>query len=584
MVELIYTAQKKELVIGRKVVNLFEYIGNINVEKEAFEYLTYLENQKVNGLKLEELYLYDDIPLYIFSRPTIYRKLNGLIFCIMVIRNTQHKINEELEVKTDDDYMEKICVEVFNLKCERIYSKKNIQAISKAKLTRRFIRGIGSYSKFIFKNFLTNKRNYKEPFLIISHASSLNPVKGNTNGYYDTQLGKIIDKLKETYNILNFQLLNNKYIIDKTLNCHENFVPFELFILYKRLKAKKNVNNNLLVDNLIYLEKLDFHLNELNLKNILLGFVMKDLRKSYLSYLYELLMAEKTIKKLKIKKCLVVGEGDRGRCFIAAGNKLNIDTYAVQHGIINETSSTYIINSKYKELLVPRNTFVWGEKYKELLISHTNVYNKENVNVVGQVRTDDLVQNGYLKKSKKNGTLRILYATQYFRDLLEPATLMLFNALNLMKEDYELIIKLHPVDLNFEFYEEMVEKFHIKNCKIIKDGDLYELIKWSDLVVSVHSTVVVEAALMDKPSICMLLPKYNDAGGFVKEGVSFGVKDEHELLECMIKINIEDITLNHDMQKYIHENFYKLDGKVTERIINIIVNSHEKLLETIKNE
>lgn len=576
MVKLIYTAQKKQLVIDGQVMDLFEYIGKINVEKEAFKYLTYLESQKVNGLKLEELYLYDDVPLYIFNRPTIYRKLNGLIFCIMVIRNIQDKTNEELKVQTDDDFMEKVCVEVFNLQCEKIYIEKNIRAISKIKLIRRFIKGIGSYAKFIFKNFFLNMKNYKEPFLIISHASDLNPVKGNTNGYYDTQLGKVIDKLKETYNILNFQQLNNKYIIDKTLNYHENFVPFELFIFYKRLKAKKNVNNSLVVDNLIYIDKLDYNFNQLDLKNVMLNYVMKDLRESYCSYLYELIVAEKIINKFKIKKCLVVGEGDRGRCFIAAGNRLKISTYAVQHGIINETSSTYIINSRYKEVLVPKNTFVWGEKYKELLTSHTNVYNKENVNVVGQVRTDHLVQNGYLNINKRSGTLRIFYATQYFKDLLEPATLMLFNALNLMKEDYELIIKLHPADLNFEFYEDMVKKFHIKNCKIMKDGDLYELIKWSDLIISVHSTVVVEAALMNKPSICILLPKYNDAGGFVKDGLSFGVKDENELLEYMIKINIGDMTINHNLKNYIAQNFYKLDGKVTERIVNIIENCQEE--------
>ncbi|NNU76541.1 CDP-glycerol glycerophosphotransferase family protein [Clostridium estertheticum] len=572
MVKLIYTAQKKELIIDGKSIELFEYIGNIKVEEEAFKYLTYLENQKVNGLKLEDMYLYDNIPLYIFNRPTIYRKLNGLVFCIIIIKKTQDKINEELTVKTDDDFMEKVCVEIFNLQCEKVYTEKNIEAVSKAKLFRRFTRGIKNYCRFIFKHVILKKKNDRSTFLVISHALDLNLVKGNSMGYCDTQLGMVIEELKANYNILNFQLLNNKYVIDKTLNCNEDFVPFELLIFYKRLKARKFVDNNLLVDNLSYLDKLDFHFYELDLKSIFLDFVIKDLRESYISYLHEFLVAEKLINKFKIKKCLVAGEGDRGRCFIAAGNKLNIDTYAIQHGIINETSSPYIINSNYKAVLVAKSTFVWGEKYKELLIGHTNVYKKENINVVGQVRTDHLVQNGYLKSSKRRGSLKIFYATQHFRDLLEPATLMLFKALSLMKEDYELIIKLHPGDLCFEFYEDMVEKFHIKNCKIMKDGDLYELIKWSDLIISVHSTVVVEAALMNKPSICILLPKYNDAGGFVKDGLSFGVKDENELLAYMVKINLEHITLNLNIQNYIQENFYMLDGKVTKRIVDIIEN------------
>ena len=486
MVKLIYTAQKKELIIDGKVLDLFEYIGSIKVEEEAFSYLTYLENQKVNGLKLEELYLYDEVPLYVFNRPSIYRKLNGLIFCIMVIRNTKDKIKVKFEVQTDDDVMEKVCLEVFHIQCEKKHTEKNIRPISKTKLVRRFIKGIICYCKFLLSNSFTNKKNHKEPFLVISHASDLNPVKGDTNGYYDTQLGDVIHKLKENYNILNLQQLNNKYIIEKTLNFHENFVPFELVILYKRFTAKKHVNNKLVTDNLIYIDRLDFHFNELDLKDIMLNYVMKNLRESYFSYLYELVVAEKIINKFKIKKCLVVGEGDRGRCFITAGNRLGISTYAVQHGIINETASTYIINSKYKKVIVPKHTFVWGKRYKELLIAHTNIYNEENINVVGQVRTDRLVYDGYLKESKRTGSFKIVYATQHFRDLLEPATLMLFKALSLMKEDYELIIKLHPADLNYEFYDDMVEKFHIKNCKVMKEADLYELIKWSDLIISVH--------------------------------------------------------------------------------------------------
>ena len=84
-------------------------------------------------------------------------------------------------------------------------------------------------------------------------------------------------------------------------------------------------------------------------------------------------------------------------------------------------------------------------------------------------------------------------------------------------------------------------------------------------------------------SICIILPKYNDAGGFVKDGVSFGVKDENELLEYMVKINLENITLNNNMKKYITENFYKLDGKVTERIIRIIENPYENFKGIVKN-
>ncbi|HBG37964.1 MAG TPA: hypothetical protein DHW76_04965, partial [Clostridiaceae bacterium] len=89
---------------------------------------------------------------------------------------------------------------------------------------------------------------------------------------------------------------------------------------------------------------MDFNFENIDLKNIVIKYAFADFKFQCLSYLKEILAMKKLIKKNKIKKCIVIGEGDRGRCIITAGNMCGIETYALQHGTISETSSAYIYN------------------------------------------------------------------------------------------------------------------------------------------------------------------------------------------------------------------------------------------------
>ncbi|HBG37965.1 MAG TPA: hypothetical protein DDW58_01800, partial [Clostridiaceae bacterium] len=167
--------------------------------------------------------------------------------------------------------------------------------------------------------------------------------------------------------------------------------------------------------------------------------------------------------------------------------------------------------------------------------------------------------------------IRILYATQatsYMEDLVYPPTEMLFKSINNLNKKYELIIKLHPGDFHVSDYEKMIKKYEIRNVKIVRESDLYDLIKWCDVIITVHSTVAVEGAIFNKPSVCILLSKYNDVAEFVKDGVSLGARNEDELRNILL--NIKDNNNNEKMQQYLKYNFYKIDGNVNQRILNII--------------
>ncbi|MCY6370502.1 hypothetical protein [Clostridium ganghwense] len=568
MAKLIYTRDEKFIIYKEKKDEIYKYIEKMDIDKETFKYLNEIENLQIEGLNLEDLYLYETIPLYYFEKPTIYLNLKHVFLCFLLIKNIVENIDEEILIESDDEVFLDISREIFNLKCDEISNNNipsNTQSLrdKKYKLFLRTLRGIKNYIKF------KSNLNKRDNVLVISNVMNINLLKKDTkNEFIDTQIGSVVEDLKNKVNVLNLQCVFNFNMLDKSLSYKKEYIPFEFFMLYKKLKGRKLVKDNLIKNKLEKINSLDFTYKGYNLKNIILKYVLNNLENRYMSDLIEILCAEKVIKKYNIKKCIVTDEGDRPRCFITAGNRENIETYAVQHGIINEVSPAYMINSKYSGI-IPKCTFVWGEKYKTMLKNGSNIYRNNKIEVVGQVRTDLLVN--YLEKqSNTNDKVKILYATQYFKDLLVPATDILFDALNLMEKEYEIVVKLHPADQYYDIYKSMIEEKGIKNVKIIKDGDLYELLAWCDVVVSVHSTVVVEGALLNKPSICIVLPKYNDAGGFIKDGLSMGVREKNELQQCLD--NIHKYEFSKKFNEYIHNNFYKSDGKVTKRITTTMIN------------
>ncbi|MCY6353880.1 hypothetical protein [Clostridium sp. ZS2-4] len=570
MYKLIYTNSEKSVLYDGRKIDTDTYIKHISMDKEVFEYLQFLEKQEIEDMNLEDLYTYNGVGMYCFERHAIYEKLKSIFFCFFTVKSVIDDVGKNIIIETDNQIMTDICTKVFGLEVHKvddikkqINNHRKLDAKKVLKFILRSLKGIKSYIKF-----RVNCNKSKNNFLSISNTMNINTIKVHgKEDLIDTQLGIVTEALSKKYNMFNIQCLLNFKIIDKSLKYKKDYIPFEFFVLYKKFSKDKYMEKNLINDNLSKLDKLNYKYEDYDLKKIIMKYIFENIKDRYMEDIRELICARDLIKKHNIKGCIAVDEGDRPREFIMAGNMENIKTYAVQHGIINSMSPAYIINSKYKEKIIPNHTFVWGKKYKDILVKNTNIYDDNNVKVVGQSRTD-LLKNYIRNKENNSNKIKILYATQYYMDILEPATHILFKALCMMEKEYEICIKLHPADTYYEIYESLIEKYNIKNVKIVKEGDLYDLINWCDVVVSVHSTVVVEGALLDKPSVCILLPKYNDAGGFVRDGVSMGAKNEYDLKDCLN--NILEYKFDDKFNKYIEYNFYKLDGRITERIVSMI--------------
>ncbi|MBI2541583.1 CDP-glycerol glycerophosphotransferase family protein, partial [Candidatus Woesearchaeota archaeon] len=138
-------------------------------------------------------------------------------------------------------------------------------------------------------------------------------------------------------------------------------------------------------------------------------------------------------------------------------------------------------------------------------------------------------------------------------------------------KDAALIIKVHHVDDN-SFYHEFLSGSGY-NAVVTKETDLYTLLYCSDLVISISSTVMLDALIMGKPVIQLnLLENYDFFEGL--EGKVFEkVTDKKDLPEAVKRVLYNKKLFKKtekQRKKFISEYYYKVDGKSTERFIGVM--------------
>ena len=143
MNKLIYTEQYKEIISKQGNIDINQYLVGSNIDERAFSFLLFLESQVIHGESLEDLLMYDGIPLYYFNRPTIFLKLKSLITCITILQRVTQEFGIDFLVQTDSEIMKITAEKIFNLKIEEtsIYATtgSNSKTNSKKKLIYRQI-------------------------------------------------------------------------------------------------------------------------------------------------------------------------------------------------------------------------------------------------------------------------------------------------------------------------------------------------------------------------------------------------------------------------------------------------------------
>jgi len=268
-----------------------------------------------------------------------------------------------------------------------------------------------------------------------------------------------------------------------------------------------------------------------------------------------------------------------------------IPSVVVQHGIYGDT---YTGTTLYADM-----TAVWGQASIEWFGQFG--YPQNLFTITGNTAYDGLYPRISTNRDRAKSEIRhrldldavkktIVYLTQsrflfgsaFWRGNKVDVILKgILNSISEMWQDTQLIIKVHPHDEKRDSYERIVADLAGRvKVVIVKDVNVFDVLEVSDLVIMVdRSSSGLEALILDKPLIAVELHQRLIEVPFIEEGVAVGVKRIEELAGA-IKICLYDEKtregLKLNRKNFISDYVYKIDGKATQRALELIKALAEK--------
>ncbi|TAH71161.1 MAG: hypothetical protein EWM47_04675 [Anaerolineaceae bacterium] len=211
----------------------------------------------------------------------------------------------------------------------------------------------------------------------------------------------------------------------------------------------------------------------------------------------------------------------------------------------------------------------------------------DRVYPVGLPKTDDIFNRMQrINRDKTNAEKNIIYEkynlpmekklilyAPTFRDMNLGSDAVLKHVEEMARKlpmNYILGLRLHP------YVARMAQKLHIDNvCDLSGERSLSLLMMASDLLITDYSSIIFEFCITKKPMIFFAydLDDFTSSGrGFYNDYVSYVpgpiARNSKEVIDI---INEEEFSLDM-IQSFNRDNFPNLDGKATERIIELISN------------
>lgn len=300
-------------------------------------------------------------------------------------------------------------------------------------------------------------------------------------------------------------------------------------------------------------------------------------------------MAEEMIAQESPDLILIENEYSQfQKALIAAAKNRKVPTIAVQHGVVNSAECGYIFDKADKDkVILPDLTCVYG-KYHHEVLTEESIYERQGVVVTGQPRYDILFHANDLFSKQRfkaehgiNPEHKILLWTTQCHAMSDEANLqsyqMVFAAAKRL-HNTTLIIKQHPNE--DRKYTRMIEasarKYDAPIVITPKDSNTYEQLFVCDLMIAKHSATAMEAVAMDKPVVILNLEGEPDIGGYVSEGVAWGVSRGDDLAAIIERLLRDDSELKKNRASFIERYLYRIDGKASERVADLIMDMLDK--------
>ena len=205
----------------------------------------------------------------------------------------------------------------------------------------------------------------------------------------------------------------------------------------------------------------------------------------------------------------------------------------------------------------PRFDQIWQKKFdREYAFKELGLSQDKGIVVLA---TQPLLGSFWTEKDRENFVTTIVNAMDQF-------------------PEKQLVIKLHPSE-KMEEYRQILTKMGHDGVIICQDIDLYQLLHASDLLMTIHSTVALEAMLLDKPVITVNLSGRPDLFPFAESGAAIGVYDEKSLVPAIRKA-LYDAKVGSEMKRkrtqFVQEHAYKQDGQASKRMAELIIQLAEE--------
>jgi len=579
------------------------------IDALAMNEINRITRLSINGKSVPELITYEDTSLWWFIYSPLIVPFIKIINFITHFSEFVEQVNPHT-LKVEDDFntfdiLKQFCVK---RKIKLEFSKiEYIKFVTRKKIWR-LIRKYGS--KRITKLKIKNRKNlfYKKrksipnidnkiifSVLPIYHRPVFNPNK-KTEERGEWLVQNIINLLNDEKNIVCIDLFSevreNEQILSERLESKLPWFPVELLF-----KNKNNSKHNQFFGTYKAVISSDqfhelFQFNGISLWHQLEDVFEKMKIAPYLPYWLELIDSLKFYFKTHKPRAIFLPYeyGPLALSFITASHLYGIKTVGISHATIYKN----ILGYSHKEFASSKNpygfplpdvTLLFGNHDKEVLrkqgypperfevFGKSDFFNLDKIETSLATRslykkfkiepnqkvillTTQMSQEFYTSRGKSN------YDTQIWKHLLE-------NFLD--DQNFTIILKPHPGEKNIRAYEKILKETNNKNAQIIQ-GDLFELIYVSSLVISIYSNSMVDAIFLKKPVVMVKFGNFDHPIPFEKYGVVLSTK-----LDNLSK-KILDLLGNNKTKEELEKNrtiFIKELGNLPEKDPKVIL---EKIL------
>ncbi len=279
------------------------------------------------------------------------------------------------------------------------------------------------------------------------------------------------------------------------------------------------------------------------------------------------------------------------RPVIAAGKVKGLPILSMQHGVLAMSVPHYYHIEKDIDPNGEANTpycpmadkvAVYGKESKDILVKRAKFAEKDVI-ISGQPRYDILARASEvfdreetfrkldLELGKKllvwTTNTRILSTQENQRDIN-----IVYRVIKLLDNDIQLVVKLHPIENQKAPLFRKGKSFR----PIIVGGVTItpRLLSAADIVLSLASTTVQEAIMLNKPVIVMDFGGKLASSPYIESGAAIAVYEEDSLIAA-----IKDILYDEEVQRklgdarkrFVHEHGYLQNGQASKTVADLII-------------